>query len=372
MDVLHIVESAGGGVARHIEDLCIGLIQKDVGIHIVYSPIREDDIFRAAIKRLQSAGASLISIPMQRAPHASDIQVIREIQKYIKYNKSIKIVHGHSSKGGVYARLARIGTRLHSVYSPHGFVPWLPQPQRALYITLERAMRFATSAIIVVSEKEMQFARRLGYPKELIHLVPNGISLDGKAGASRTKARQLLNLSPHDKVIGFVGRFASPKSPLLLIDAFAIIAHDHPNAKLVMVGTGPLLPLAKGRARSLSLQDRILFPGYMDGRDAMAAFDLFALTSEYEGFPYVILEAMAYGLPIVATNVGGTELAIFDNENGYVVQVGDVGGFAEKLNLLLSNDALRLEMGAESLKKVNNFSIDNMVNITLRIYRQWL
>lgn len=104
----------------------------------------------------------------------------------------------------------------------------------------------------------------------------------------------------------------------------------------------------------------------------MRAFDIFALSSDYEGFPYVLLEAMAEGLPLVATRVGGTELAIREGENGFVVPIGDIQGFAQSLDLLLSDTALRRRMGENSRIWVQQFTVDKMVEATLALYKELL
>jgi len=156
----------------------------------------------------------------------------------------------------------------------------------------------------------------------------------------------------------------------MLLEAFAQVAHNHPQARLVIVGDGPLRTELEARVNALGLADRVFLPGFIDGRWAMRGFDIFALPSEYEGFPYVLLEAMAEGLPIVATCVGGADQAIVDGENGFVVPVGDVIAFAGALDRLLSDEALRLSMGAQSRLRVKEFSVEKMVDATLALYRE--
>jgi len=113
----------------------------------------------------------------------------------------------------------------------------------------------------------------------------------------------------------------------------------------------------------------VYWPGAIDGRMAMRMFDVFTLPSDYEGFPYVLLEAMAEGLPVVSTRVGGSEDAILDGENGFIVPVGDPEAMAGALGRLLSDESLRRRFGRKSLERVQAFSVDKMVEATLEVYK---
>jgi glycosyltransferase involved in cell wall biosynthesis len=128
------------------------------------------------------------------------------------------------------------------------------------------------------------------------------------------------------------------------------------------------MPALKQEARRLNLSECVTFGEEIDGALAMAAFDVFALSSRYEGFPYVLLEALAMGLPIVSTDVGGAAAVIRSGENGFVVPVGAVSDLAEALRKLTSDDELRDSMAAKSLWRSEMFSLDRMLNETLAVY----
>ncbi|AGK05776.1 group 1 glycosyl transferase [Meiothermus ruber DSM 1279] len=137
-----------------------------------------------------------------------------------------------------------------------------------------------------------------------------------------------------------------------------------------MVGDGVLKQSLLARADELGLIDRVIWPGFMDGRLAMRAFDVFVLPSNYEGFPYVLLEAMAEGLPVVSTRVGGSEEAIANGENGFIVPVGNVQALSESICKLLEDAEMRRRFGQKSLERVQAFSVDNMVDSTIALYKQ--
>jgi glycosyltransferase involved in cell wall biosynthesis len=172
--------------------------------------------------------------------------------------------------------------------------------------------------------------------------------------------------------VGFVGRFTPQKNPRLLLRAFAELASVNPQARLVMVGDGPLKPELESLAQSLKISHRVMWTGFMEGRRAMAGFDLLALPSDYEGFPYVLLEALNAGLPVVTTAVGGTEMVVEDRQNGLVVPVGDTAAFAHALEALAVDPELRQRFASSSSKRAVEFSQERMVERTLGLYRQLL
>lgn len=369
MRVLHVLEATGGGTARHVVDLSAGLAQRGVEVHVAYSPLRMDAIWRMGLHKLEQAGVILFPVPMRRAPHPSDASALFALRKYLNKAGPFTLVHGHSSKGGGLARLLRLLGGPPTIYTPNGFITLSPDISagvQRVYAFVERGLSALTTALIAVSEDEAREAARLGYPAERICIIPNGIDLQAVLQQKREEIRRKWGVDRGDLVVGFVGRFAPQKAPQILLESFAAIAPQHPHARLVMVGSGPLEQDLRRRAEEMGIP--VIWPGFMEGREAMQGFDIFALSSNYEGFPYVLLEAMAAGLPTVSTQVGGTELAITDGENGFLVPVGDIRALSRALHKLLLDGALRHRMGAENQKRVQTFSLDKMVDSTLGLY----
>lgn len=373
MRVLHILEAAGGGAARHVADLCLGLASRGVEVHLAHSPLRMDDIFCKALPALKKAGVRCFELPIRRAPHPSDLKVLSLLAAYLKQQGAFEIVHGHSSKGGGLARLLGLGNKANIVYTPNAFVtlnPSLSGLERFAYEAMERILVYRTNALIAVSKDELAEAHRLGYNSRKTHLIPNGIKLEHDVEGTKGDIRASLGLKQDELVVGFVGRFSQQKSPHLLLEAFAKVAYCFPLARLVMVGDGVLKQSLLARADELGLTDRVIWPGFMDGRLAMRTFDVFVLPSNYEGFPYVLLEAMAEGLPVVSTRVGGSEEAIANGENGFIVPVGNVQALSESICKLLEDVEMRRRFGQKSLERVQAFSVDNMVDATIALYKQ--
>jgi glycosyltransferase involved in cell wall biosynthesis len=168
-------------------------------------------------------------------------------------------------------------------------------------------------------------------------------------------------------VVGFLGRLSPQKNPLLLVDAFAKLAPRHPDAMLAIAGDGPLEAEAREAERALGLTGRIVWLGFRRPVDVMPGFDVFALPSRYEGLPYVLLEAVAAGLPIVSTPVGGSETVI-DNDGNGIITAATPEDFAAGLGRLLGDRALRHRMAASAREKAGQFTITRMVDRTLDVY----
>ncbi|HEX5109093.1 MAG TPA: glycosyltransferase, partial [Vicinamibacterales bacterium] len=153
------------------------------------------------------------------------------------------------------------------------------------------------------------------------------------------------------------------------VDAFARLAPRHPDAVLAIAGDGPLEAEAREAERAHGLGGRIVWLGFRRPVDVMPAFDVFALPSRYEGLPYVLLEAVAAGLPIVATPVGGTETVI-DREGNGIITAATPEDFAAGLGRLLGDRALRDRMAAAAREKAGQFTIPHMVDRTLGVYAE--
>lgn len=371
MKVLHILEATGGGTARHIIDLCRGQAKNGIDVHLAYSPERIDWIMQEGLPILKDAGVHLVEFNMHRAPHPFDLVVLLKLRGYLSDHGPFDIVHGHSSKGGVYARLLRILGGPKAIYTPHAFVTWatwITPFERIFYGLIERILGLMTTTVIVSSEVEGSEARRLGISSRRIRLIHHGVSLASESSDTREAIRTHLGLTDEMIVVGFVGRFVPQKDPKLLLRAFSKATQELQDARLIMVGDGPLSTELKEMAIELGIEQKVLWPGFLDGRTTMRGFDILALPSAYESFGYVLFEAMAEGLPIVATNVGGTELAIQDGLNGFTVPVGNTDAFSDALTNLLCDREMRNQFGSHSKFIVTRFTTDRMVNETIRAY----
>lgn len=181
-----------------------------------------------------------------------------------------------------------------------------------------------------------------------------------------------INSSPRSEeiTIGSVANFRQQKDHRTLLQAFKSVSLKHPECKLVLVGDGPTKDQMKDLASELGLGDRVMFVGEVnDTGQYYRQFDIFALSSHYEGHSLVILEAMNYAIPIVATNVGGVPNTVNDGVEGFLVSPQSPEKFSEALEKLIENPSLRISMGKAGRKKVIDvYSIDKWAEKLLYAY----
>jgi glycosyltransferase involved in cell wall biosynthesis len=369
--VLLVVESSAGGTGRHVMDLAEGLLARGCDVHLIHSSGRVDQMFLDRVARLDPS--KVLSLPMRRAIHPGDWRIVRAMRRYMRSAGPFDIIHGHSSKGGAIARLAALGTGAKTLYTIHGIIladPGLSRLKRLLYQSIELLLSRFTSRIIAVSPEEQRKAIQFRLGSSRVILVPNGV--DAAGSISRAEARRGLALLEDEFVIGFVGRLVEQKAPDVLLRAFAKATDRSTNARLAIVGNGPLLTPLQDLASRLNITDRVLWLGERDARLLYPAFDAFAIASQKEGLPYVVLEAMAAGLSIVATQSAGVELLVTSGSNGCVVPMGDVHAFAAALREIMLDPALCQRYGKASQQRSRLFTIDRMVNQTLHVYQDVL
>jgi sugar transferase (PEP-CTERM/EpsH1 system associated) len=229
--------------------------------------------------------------------------------------------------------------------------------------------------VACVSESVAEFAAQtIGIPPAQLAVIPNGIPLEDFHPAGRSKARADLGIPLRAVVVGTVGRLQPVKGTSYLLEAWALLASDHPDAILLLVGGGPQQAALERMSRRLGISERVRFLGdRADVPDLLRGMDVFALPSIWEGMPNAALEAMAVGLPVVATAVGGTAEVVVDGVTGLLVPPGNSDALAQSITCLLCDPALRHKMGQAGRERVvKHFSVGRMVEQTERLYEQLL
>jgi glycosyltransferase involved in cell wall biosynthesis len=214
--------------------------------------------------------------------------------------------------------------------------------------------------------------RRIASPRKLVH-VPNGVDVDRFEVADDVgELRREVGLPADVPVIGTVGRLTGVKRQDVLLRGFARLRH--PAARLLVVGDGPAREELVSLAANLRITDRVLLAGYRDRPErALAAMDVFALTSDSEGMPLAILEAWAAGRPVVASRVGGVPELVADGSNGLLFPAGDDGALADCLDRLLRNRPLAESLGEAGRSLVRErYDTRAMAAAYLRHYRALL
>ena len=273
------------------------------------------------------------------------------LRRYLRREGPFDLLHCHSSKAGLLGRLAALGTGVRVCYTPNALYsmsPKLSAPLRTIASLVESSLARFTDCVIAVSQMEYQHARQIGIPEERLSLTPNGIDTVARrpSPADRRALRASLGIGEREVCLGFIGRIAPQKAIDHLLAAFAVLHREFPAAlRLVIVGEGALRPSLQSSCSAQGLDGAVAWLGECNGEEIMPAFDIFVLPSDFEGFPYVLLEALAAHLPIVSTEVGGASEAIEEGVNGFVVPRRDLTCMVDALRRLISNERLRLEMG---------------------------
>jgi len=296
---------------------------------------------------------------------------LRRVMRAGRYD----IVHTHSSKAGILGRIAaRFAGVPVIVHTAHGWGFNDEQPWYVywLYVVLERMCAPLSSAIVVVGapNREKGLALGIGRPEQY-RLIRSGIEVEAfrDVRISRDEARRRLGLPLDAFVIGSVGRLEGQKAPLDLLAAFVPVAAERPETHLVYVGEGFWRGELEAAIARAGLGGRVHLTGLRrDVPELLRAFDVLALASRWEGLPRVFPQAMAAGLPIVATRVDGASDAVTPGENGWLVEVGDMAAMARYLRALACDPAMARRMGAAGRARVDEFAVERMVESLAELY----
>jgi glycosyltransferase involved in cell wall biosynthesis len=237
------------------------------------------------------------------------------------------------------------------------------------------AALLAVDRFVAVSERIVRDLVALGVPPERIVRVPNGVDVD-RFAASRRAARRALGarvpVRETDRVVLSAGRLVPQKAFDGLLRAFAEAAASRPETRLVVLGDGPERARLVEQTARLGLAARVHFPGHVpDPSVLLAGADLFVLGSRSEGLSNALLEAMAAGLPVVATRTSGTEDALRDGVDGVIVEPGDERGLARAMGALLDEPDRAAAFGEAARRRVREkFSIEATADAHQRLYAE--
>lgn len=286
------------------------------------------------------------------------------------------IVHTHSSKAGILGRwaawLAGVPRIFHTAHG-FGFHDYQGRLAFAFYVWLERLSGLITDQAVMVSRANADRAERLGIvrPGEWI-LCRDSVAVGefSKDGPRRMRLREWG--VPEDRtVVGMVACFKPQKSPVDFIDVAAEVVGKNPAVHFVMAGDGELRGEVEARIRERGLGEHVTLVGWQrDMPEVYRNLDVFVLTSLWEGQPCVFAEAMASGLPIVATRADGAREAITEGVTGFVCELRDVGQIADRVLRLAADPELRRTMGQRGRERVGEFDIDVSVARLEAAYRR--
>jgi glycosyltransferase involved in cell wall biosynthesis len=284
----------------------------------------------------------------------------------------VKLIHAHEFGANTYGAMAARLLGIPLVATVHG-----------RYYYAERATRrwayrivSHIATMVAVSEDVKRFLVQVtGTAERRIRVVHNGIGRVAPPPADELdRRRSALGIARGERIVGMVGTLYGVKGHRYLLDAAPQILDACPSTTFVIVGHGPLEAELKAHATRLGLDGRVRFVGFRDNAgELMPLFDVFALPSLSEGLSIALLEALAAGRPVVATNVGGNPELITDGETGLLVPAGDARSLAAAIGRLLTDTAEARRLGGNGMHRVTTrFGLDSMIGGYQAIYEREL
>ena len=305
-----------------------------------------------------------------------DLMALLRLRGFIKKN-GYDIVHTHSSKAGIVGRIAawmaRTPVVVHTVHG-WGFHDHMHPLKRGLYVFLEKICRRISDRLIVVTQLDADAGMKygIGVPDDY-EKIYSAIDLDefSSVNIDVEAKKKELGLAPNAPVVGCVGRLSPQKAPDIFMRMAAEVLKSNPRVNFLYVGGGPLRSDIEALIEELGIADRVVLTGLRrDVPELLHVMDVFVLLSLWEGLPRVFSQAMAAGLPVVASNVGGAAEVVHDGKNGYVVPPGDYQAPAQRVLELVADPQLRENMGAEGRKVADpDFDVHHMVRRIHELYQ---
>jgi glycosyltransferase involved in cell wall biosynthesis len=362
--ILHAVRTPVGGIFRHILDLANGQVDRGHHVGIIADSLTGGERAEAALAAIAPRLAlGVHRLAIRREPFPTDVLVWAHIMRLIRRLKP-DVLHGHGAKAGAFIRL-KTGTKgTIRVYTPHGGSLHYPLNtiKGALYSRLERALMDSTDLFLFESTFARDtYQRTIGTPKGLVRCVFNGVTAE--------EFDPVIKADDATDVV-YVGEFRHIKGADLLIDAVARLHADGKPVTLTLAGDGEELAALKAQIQKLGLTEAVSFIGHVKARYGFSKGGVLVVPSRGDSMPYVVIEAAAAGIPMVAANVGGIP-EIFGSHTEALFAANIVGAMADAIEITL-DDPEAAQARAKSLREriFLHFSQKAMVEGVLAGYRE--
>ncbi len=365
---LRSVRGTGGGPEKTI---LLGAAQSDPAAwHVTVCYIRDvrDAVF-GIHERAASLGVEYLEIPEK---HSFDVSVLPALRRVVR-ERHIDIVHAHDYKTNLLVWLLRRldGTAVMS--TAHGWTGHSSR-ERSVYYPLDKWLLTRLPFVVAVSSQIRDELIRRGLPHEKCEVILNGIDHRRfrRDPARESGARAALGIAPGEFVLGAVGRLEPQKRFDLLIDAFATLHRDRPSLRLRIAGDGSSRTELQQRIDALGLAMLAKLTGHTeDVAGFHHALDLFVQSSDYEGTPNAVLEAMAFETPLVATSAGGTAELVEDGRHGLIIPIGDLTVLTRTVAAALDDETGRRQRAAAARQRVEtDLSFETRMRKLERIYER--
>lgn len=366
--VILIAECLEKGIGKHVTDLYKNLKKNDnVEVFIIYGNRAEE-----SFKRQIEENDRMEITSLERKIGLNDIKAIIELKKKIKEIKP-NVVHCHSSKAGLAGRIAAKMCKVEKIiYSPHAyfFLKFKEKSlKRKIFILAERFLsKFCTDITVTTSKGEDEAFRKNKIDKENKKiLIEHGLEVPIISEQERNEERNRLNIDDNIIFIGAMARFEEQKDPVGTFEIMKRISEKRDNIKCIFWGNGSFYDTIK----ELNEENNniILLPGEATNPNLnLKCLDIYLTASLYEGLPYTLLESLALGLPIVASNVEGNKDCVFENKNGKLFQAKNYDEAVKVIEELLEENKLE-EFGENSFKIFEDrFLMKKMIDKYNKLY----
>jgi glycosyltransferase involved in cell wall biosynthesis len=320
--ILHVLRAPVGGLFRHVCDLALEQTARGHSVGVIADKTtggESAETALAALARELKLGVS--RIPMSRHAGLSDVAAVRYVSTHAR-QLDVSVVHGHGAKGGAYARLGS-GKALR-VYTPHGGSLHFSRanPVGFAYLSVERMLLKKTDLVLFESEyAKAVFEQKIGKSSGLSAVVHNGV---------RPEEFEPVSAEPNAADVLFVGELRKLKGVDVLIEALALLKSRAQTLRAVIVGDGPDRDAFVSLAKARGLEAQVTFAGAMPARSAFKKGRMLVVPSRAESLPYIVLEGIAAGLPVLATRVGGIP-EIFGTSSENLLLPGDAKVLADAI-----------------------------------------
>jgi glycosyltransferase involved in cell wall biosynthesis len=362
--ILHAVRAPVGGIIRHILDLANGQADRGHHIGLIADSLTGGERAEAALAEIAPRlKLGVHRLPIHRQPTPADFLVWAKFMRLIQRLKP-DVLHGHGAKAGAFLRMKSRTKDTIRVYTPHGGSLHYPlnTVKGALYSRLERALMNSTDLFLFESAFARDtYLRTIGTPGGLVRCVFNGVT----AG----EFDPIVKAADATDIV-YVGEFRHIKGADLLVDAVARLRADGKPVTLTLAGDGEELEALKAQIQRLGLTEAVRFIGHVKARHGFAQGSLLVVPSRGDSMPYVVIEAAAAGIPMVAANVGGIP-EIFGSHTDALFAPNLASAMADAIEIALEDPAAALAR-AKSLREriFLHFSQKAMVEGVLAGYRE--
>ncbi|MDD5692582.1 MAG: glycosyltransferase family 4 protein [Candidatus Omnitrophica bacterium] len=362
MNILFIANHLNvGGISSYLLTLGSGLKERGHNVYVASSG-------GSLVDKFKKSGITHIRVPLRTKKEVSPKIIISFLKLSGKVRKlSIDVLHSNSRTTQVLGDLlSRYNKGIAHVFTCHGF--FKPKLSRRLFPCWGKAV------IAISSQVKEHLLQDFKLDEKKISVINNGIDTAGFGDFSaREKTRRKLGVNDAF-LVGIIARLSDVKGHTYLIQAMQIVLKDCPSAKLLIVGEGKAGRALVEQVNDLGIRDKVIFLAQaQNNRDILSAMDVFVMPSLQEGLGLALMEAMAQGLAVVGSSVGGIKTLIRDRENGLLVRPADSAGLARAIIKLFSDQPLRGELGIKARKFImDNFPAAKMADETERVYKKCL